>query len=85
MDMLKVNTTIHTIHLDACYSQHELFRESVTPCLETNRHRPRLLVIQQTRPIAYRAKVLGRALLSARTDPNRFWMLLAGNPEVAFP
>jgi hypothetical protein len=49
-----------------------------------NRLRPRLLVIQKTHPIAYRAKVLGRALLSVRTDANRFWMLLSGNPEVAF-
>jgi hypothetical protein len=28
--------------------------------------------------------VLGRALLEVRTDPNRFWMLLSGNAEVAF-
>jgi hypothetical protein len=28
---------------------------------------------------------LGRALLSARTDANWFWMLLSGNAEVAFP
>jgi hypothetical protein len=35
--------------------------------------------------IPYRAKVLGRALLSARTNANSFWMLLSGNAEVAFP
>jgi hypothetical protein len=29
--------------------------------------------------------VLGRALLSTRTNANRFWMLLSGNAEVAFP
>jgi hypothetical protein len=29
--------------------------------------------------------VLGRALLAVRTDPNRFWMLLSENSEVAFP
>ena len=29
--------------------------------------------------------MLGRALLAVRTDPNRFWMLLSGNAEVAFP
>jgi hypothetical protein len=85
LDMLKVNMTIDTIHLDAQYSQHELYRGSVIPYLETNRFRPRLLAIQRTRPITYRAKVLGRALLSVRTDPNRFWMLLSGNAEVAFP
>jgi hypothetical protein len=85
LDMVKVNVLIHTVHLDSRYRQHELFRESVIPYLETNRFRPRLLAIQRTRPITYRAKVLGRALLAARTDANRFWMLLSGNAKVAFP
>jgi hypothetical protein len=84
-DMMKLNLSIHTIHLPGLYSEHELFRGSVVPYLETNRLRPRLLAIQKTRPIAYRAKVLGIALLSARTDANSFWMLLSGNAEVAFP
>jgi hypothetical protein len=35
--------------------------------------------------MAYRVKVLGRALLSARSDANSFWMLLSENAEVAFP
>jgi hypothetical protein len=85
LNMMKVNTTIHTIHLNSHYSRHEIFRKSVIPYLETNRLRPRVRAIQKTRPIPYRAKVLGRALLSARTDTNRFWMLLSGNAEVAFP
>jgi hypothetical protein len=84
-DMMKVNMSIHTIRLHAPDSQHELFRRSVIPYLKTNRFRPRVRAIQKTRPITYRAKVLGRALLSARTDANSFWMLLSGNPEVAFP
>jgi hypothetical protein len=83
-DAMKVNMSIHTIHLHNQYSKHELFRQSTIPYLKTNRLRPRLLAIQKTLPTAYRAKVLGRALLSARTDPNRFWILLSGNPEVAF-
>jgi hypothetical protein len=85
MDMMKVNASIHTIYLDNRLYQHELFEESVIPYLETNRFRPRLLAIQRTHPIAYRAKILGRALLSARTDVNSFWMLLSGNAEIAFP
>jgi hypothetical protein len=85
VDMVKVNTMIHTIYLDADYSHPELYRRSVIPYLETNRFRPRVRAIQQIRPIPYRVKVLGRALLSARTDPNRFWMLLSGNAEVTFP
>jgi hypothetical protein len=85
LDMMKVNISIRTIHLDTRHSEHELFRETVIPFLETNRFRPRLRAIQRTRPITYRTKVLGRALLSARTDANRLWMLLSGNLEVAFP
>jgi hypothetical protein len=83
-DMMKVNMKIHTIRLHILNSHHELFRGSVIPYLETNRFRPRVRAIQKTRPITYRAKVLGRALLTVRTDANRFWMLLSGNPEVAF-
>jgi hypothetical protein len=85
VDMLKINMSIHTIHMFYCYSKHELFRGSVIPHLEANRLRPRVRAIQKTRPISYRAKLLGRALLAVRTDPNRFWMLLSGNAEVAFP
>jgi hypothetical protein len=85
VDMLKVNTSIHTIHLCDRYNEHELFRESVIPYLETNQFRLRVLAVQKTRPSTYRVKVLGRALLAVQTDLNRFWMLLSGNTEVAFP
>jgi hypothetical protein len=80
-NMLKVNMSLHTIRLPSGYSEHELFRGSVIPYLETNRVR----AIQKAHPIAYRTKVLGRALLASRTDANSFWMLLSGNAEVAFP
>jgi hypothetical protein len=85
LDMVKINLSIHTIRLHTSYITHELFQGSVIPYLETNRLRPRLLAIQKTRSFAYRAKVLGRALLSACTNANIFWMLLSGNAEVAFP
>jgi hypothetical protein len=85
VDMMKVNTSIYTIHVSIGYSETEMYRKSVIPYLETNRLRPRLLAIQKTRPIAYRAKVLGRALLATRNHANMFWMLLSGNAEVAFP
>jgi hypothetical protein len=84
LGMMKVNTSIHTIDLRGQYSQHELFRRSVVPYLETNRFRLHVRAIQKTLPIPYRAKVLGRALLAARTDPNRFWMLTSENAELAF-
>jgi hypothetical protein len=72
-----------------------IFRRSPGPSVYTSTHllriRPlqhratRWVSIQKTRPITYRAKVLGRALLAARTDINSFWMLLSVNAEVAFP
>jgi hypothetical protein len=82
LDVMKMNMSIHTIHLDPRYGQHDIFRESVIPYFETNRFRLRVRAIQKTRPSAYRDKVLGRALLAASTDVNRFWMLLSGNAEV---
>jgi hypothetical protein len=86
LNMLKVNTSIYTLHLHDRYAEHELYRESIVPYLATNRLRPRVRAIQKSRPFGYRAKVLGQALLGARTNPNRFWILLSGNPEVvAFP
>jgi hypothetical protein len=86
VDMLKVNMTIHTLHLlERYYTDHTLYRETAIPHLETNRLRPHVRAIQKTRPSAYRIKVLGRALVAFRTDSNAFWMLLSGNAEVAFP
>jgi hypothetical protein len=75
VNMLKVNMSIDTIGSNFQYSEHELFRGSVIPYLETNRLRLRVRAIQKTRPITFRAKLLGRALLSACTDPNNFWIL----------
>jgi hypothetical protein len=71
VDMLKVNMSIQTIPLPSRYCEHELFRSSVIPYLETNRLRPRLSAIQKSRPMMYRA--------------NSLWMFLSGNSEVAFP
>jgi hypothetical protein len=85
LDMMKMNLLMQTIHLHERFSQHEIFRKSVIPYLDTNRFRPRVRAIQKTLPIVYRAKLLGQALLAARTDANRFWMILSGNAEVAFP
>jgi hypothetical protein len=83
--MLQMNMSIRTIHhYRASYCRHKLFRKSVIPYLETNKFRPRVRAIQLARPIACRVNVLGRALVAARTDVNRLWMLLSGNVDVAF-
>jgi hypothetical protein len=75
LDTVKVNLSIHTIKLRYHYRQHEIFRESVIPYLETTWFQPRVRAIKKTRQIPYRVKVLGRAILAARTDANIFWML----------
>jgi hypothetical protein len=84
---LEENTGL--VHLDIRYrdrsNHYELWRGTITPYLEANRARPRVYAIQKARPIAYRTKILGRAHLAALTDVNRFWMLLSGNVEIAFP
>jgi hypothetical protein len=84
VDMMRVNISIHTMHWNHLYNEHELFLGTIVPFLETNRLRLRVRAIQKSRPIPYRAKVLGRALLAVRTDPNRFWMVLSENAEVLF-
>jgi hypothetical protein len=71
VDMLKVNMSIHTIHLTERY-EHELYQASVIPYLATNRLRPHVSAIQKTLPITYRAKVLGSTLLAFRNDSNAF-------------
>ena len=85
LDMMKINMSIHTIHLYDHYLDHAFFRGSVIPYLATNRLRPRVRAIQTIRSMPYRAGVLGRALLASRSEANSFWMLLLGNAEVAFP
>jgi hypothetical protein len=60
LNMVKVNTSLHTLRLDSCYREDAIFRESVIPYLQTNRFRLHVRAIQKTRPIPYRAKVLGR-------------------------
>jgi hypothetical protein len=86
LDMMKANTLIHTITFVGVVRMYfDFFRESIVPYLERNRLRPRVCAIQEALPHSFRARVLGRALLAARSDANRFWMLLSGNAEVAFP
>jgi hypothetical protein len=62
---------IHTLHMSPRYSLQELFRGPVVIHLETNRLQPRVRVTQKARPLMYRAKVLGRALVSAFPATSR--------------
>jgi hypothetical protein len=68
VDVLKVNTTIHTIRVESCCSEHDIYRESVIPYLEMNQFQPRLLAIQKTRPITYRAKTSAASMMATLTS-----------------
>jgi hypothetical protein len=50
VDMLKVNVSVHTICLHDHYSEHEFFRGSIIPYLETNRLWLRVRAIQKNSP-----------------------------------
>jgi hypothetical protein len=84
VDVLKVNTSIHTIPLLDHYTEHELFRASVIPYLETNRLRPRLRAIQKTRPIAYRVKVVDGPFLLYAPMQTLFGCFYQGMPKLPF-
>jgi hypothetical protein len=75
--MWEANVMIQTIHVNPRYSQHDLFRRVVVIHLETNQLRPCVRVTLKAFPLAHRAKVVGRTLVSGRTD--------AKYAEVAFP
>jgi hypothetical protein len=75
--MWEANVMIQTIHVNPRYSQHDLFRRVVVIHLETNQLRPCVRVTLKAFPLAHRAKVVGRTLVSGRTDANY--------AEVAFP
>jgi hypothetical protein len=64
--MVKLNMSMHAMHLHHQYSEYELSRRLVIPYPVSNRFRPCLLAIQKIRPITYRTctKVLGRSLLA---------------------
>jgi hypothetical protein len=67
----------HICHFVVPRDNHYLSRDESAPAAPSSHPKTRL--------VAYRAKLLGRALLAARTDVISFWMLISGNAEVAFP
>jgi hypothetical protein len=84
-EVLKVNTLLHTIKLSPFKTDHQIFNESVTPRLEMNRYRPRVLAVKQAGPDnRFRRALLGQALQSplVRNKSNVIWMLLSENADV---
>jgi hypothetical protein len=83
-EMLEVNTVLHTINLYPFTIDESIYTEFVTPSLETNRYRPRVLAIKQADDRSRRA-LLGRALQSelVRNKANLLWMFLSENADTA--
>jgi hypothetical protein len=82
VDMLKVNVSIHTVHLDHCLTQTSVYRESIVPYLETNRFRPRLLAKLSRRRTAPRC--WDERFLQLVVTQIAFGCFYQGMPELPF-
>jgi hypothetical protein len=82
-DMMKRNTSLHTIRLCADERDKQIYAARVHPYLEINRYRPRVLALTKA-GIPLRRPFLGLALQtrSVRNKSNLLWMFLSRNPDV---
>jgi hypothetical protein len=80
-DMMKVNTVLHTIHLSEDERDDQIYTEEISPYLETNLYRPRVVAVKKTIERPFREKVLGRALDCVKSNPNLVWMFLSENVD----
>jgi hypothetical protein len=82
-DMMKRNTSLHTIRLCADERDQQIYAEMILPYLETNRYRPRVLAITKA-AIPLRRPLLGLALQtrSVRNTSNFVWMFLSANLDI---
>jgi hypothetical protein len=80
-DMMKVNTILLTILLSDNEHDDQIYTEEISPYLETNLYRPRVLAVKKTHVREFREKVLGRALDCVKSNPNLVWMFLSQNVD----
>jgi hypothetical protein len=82
-EMMKRNTSLHTIAQSVVEYDQQIYAEMVQPYLGTNRYRPLVLAIT-TADIPLRRAFLGLALQnrSVRNNSNLLWMFLSANPDV---
>jgi hypothetical protein len=84
--MLKMNISMHTIHLHPCYCAHKSFSEGRSYLISR-----RIGFGRASVPSNKLAQLRTMPRFCSGTSPSRyqwhfsFWMLLSGNPEVAFP
>jgi hypothetical protein len=81
MDVLRVNTVLHTIQLNRDGFDSEILDSIVYPLLLANKYRPRVGAITDVEG-TLRHKLLGRALGSISSNPSLIWMFLSGNANV---
>jgi hypothetical protein len=80
-DMVQENTILHSIELSAYEREAKIYTEEISPYLETNLYRPRVVAIKKTSASPFREKVLGRALFCVKSNPNLVWMFLSENMD----
>jgi hypothetical protein len=82
LEMLKVNTVIHSISLTLRDFNQRIIHDEIRPRLLVNRYRPRVRALRtQNNANFLRAKLLGRALHSVNAHPTILWMFLTSNKD----
>jgi hypothetical protein len=79
--MMKANTILRTILLTDHEHDEQIYTEEISPYLETNLYRPRVVAVKKTHMREFRKKVLGRALDCVKSKPNLVWMFLSQNVD----
>jgi hypothetical protein len=80
-EMMKANTILRTILLTDHEHDDQIYTEEISPYLETNLYRPRVVAVKKTHMREFRKKVLGRALDCVKSKPNLVWMFLSQNVD----
>jgi hypothetical protein len=83
-EMVQQNTVLHTIEQNTTYeTDNQIYKQDISPRLEMNLYRPRVLAISKA-DISLRRALLGLALQteSVRNESNLLWMFLSGNADV---
>jgi hypothetical protein len=84
VDMVQVNTVLHTIYLDMDEIDSHIFHETIRPRLRENFYRSKLRTVSEAHGTLLRAKLLRHALVRVANYPELVQALLWENQEVAF-
>jgi hypothetical protein len=84
VDMLQVNTVVHTIYLDRDDIDSQILHYMIRPRLLENFYRSKLHTVSEANGTIFRAKLLRRALVTVANYPEFVQTLMWENREVAF-